>query len=115
MIVSIIRDGDYLVITYIDGTVERRYWPDGTPAYIPPRGVTLLEIRRALTSAERAAIRAAAASDDNVMDWLEELQSAACATFRGDDQRLRAGFLYLRDLGIFTTQRLQELQALLLD
>jgi len=113
---TVTRDGDYLIYTYADGTVVRVLWPEGTVIYVPIRAVTELEIKRALTDVERAAIRAAVQSDEQVADWLDYVQSAmrSGVPLPIDDTVLRAGFLPLRVLGVFTTELLLQLQALLL-
>jgi hypothetical protein len=113
---TVTRDGDYLVETYDNGAVVRLYFPEGTVIYVPPRTVTELEIKRALTAAERAGIRAAVASDTEVADWMDYVQAAMRSgqPLPIDDADLRAGFLRLRTLGVFTVARLQELQAQLL-
>lgn len=110
------RDGDYLVITWPTGTVERIYWPEGTVAYVQPRPITEIQIKKALTAAERAGIRQYAASDQEVADWLDLLQSAVRSghPLSVEDDDLRAGFVRLRQLGVFDAARLQQLQAELL-
>lgn len=114
---TVVREGDYLVITLPSGVVERIYWPDGTVLYVPPRPITESQIKRALTAAERAGIRQAVANDEEVADWMDYIQSAMRSgdPLSVEDPVLRAGFLRLRTLGVFTVARLQELQALLLD
>ena len=113
---TITRDGDFVVETYDNGTVVRIYWPEGTVIYVPPRAVTELEIKRLLTAAERAGIRAAMQSDEAVADWIDYIQSAmrSGTPLPIDDQTLRDGFIRLRTLGVFTVARLQELQAQIL-
>lgn len=110
------RDGDYIVRTYDSGTVERIYWPEGTILYVPPRPITELEIKKALTAAERAGIRQYAQSDPEVADWLDMIQSAMRSgqPMSVEDEDVRAGFIRLRQLGVFTVDRLLALQAQLL-
>lgn len=113
MSTTVKRDGDYLVTTYDAGTTERRYWPEGTVRVVPARRITELQIRRLLTAEERAGIRAAVKADDQVADWMEMIQAAARsgAPLAGDDPDLRAGFLRLHELGVFTLARLREVEA----
>ena len=113
---TITRDGDYLIWTYDNGTIVRVYWPEGTVVPEPVRSVTELEIKRLLTAAERAGIRAAVQTDEQTADWLDYVQSAmrSGVPLPITDTALRAGFIRLKDLGVFTVARLQELQTQLL-
>lgn len=116
---TITRDGDYLVLTYATGAVVRVYFPEGTVVSEPTasvRTVTEIEIKRLLSPTERAGIRAAVQSDAEVADWLDYVQSAmrSGTPLPIDDSILRAGFIRLKELGVFTLARLLELQAQLL-
>lgn len=87
-------------------------WPDGTVMYIPPRGITEIDLKRALTAAERAGIRTAVKNDEEVADWMDYVQAAMRSghPLSVTDPDLRAGFLRLKNLGVFTGARLKEIQ-----
>lgn len=115
-----IEDGDFLVTTYPNGNVVRRRKPaedaELAPIAVAVKSLTEFDIKQALTGAERAGLRQYAATDEEIADWLDYVQSAtrSAKPLAISDANLRAGFIKLRELGVFTAQRLQALQKDLL-
>lgn len=84
---------------------------DEAPATVPPTLTiwTVIEFKRRMTSAERIAARNRAATDANVADFMDLLDSAQ--EVRSDDPDVATGLGYLTYLGDLAPGRAQEILA----